>query len=48
MNRYAAREWLPDERPTLPGSPSTPSHSTLLRFAYAMVEFIVAITGGLG
>ncbi|PUA19855.1 MFS transporter [Glaciimonas sp. PCH181] len=48
MNHYVARKWLPDERPTLPGSPSTPAHSTPLRFAYGIVGFIVAITGGLG
>ncbi len=38
----------PDERPKLPGAPSTPNHPTPLRFAYAVVGFIVAITGGLG
>ncbi|RYX97852.1 MAG: MFS transporter [Comamonadaceae bacterium] len=32
----------------MPGSPSTPNHRTALRWAYAIVGFIVAITGGLG
>lgn len=48
MSRYAPREWLPHERPTLPGSPSTPLHSPPRRAAFALVGFIVAITGGLG
>ena len=48
MSRYAPREWLPHERPTLPGSPSTPLHSPSRRVAFAVVGFIVAITGGLG
>ena len=48
MSRYAPREWLPHERPTLPGSPSTPLHSPRRRVAFAVVGFIVAITGGLG
>lgn len=48
MSRYAPREWQPHERPTLPGSPSTPLHSPVRRAAFAGVGFIVAITGGLG
>lgn len=48
MSRYVPREWLPHERPTLPGSPSTPLHSPRRRVAFAVVGFIVAITGGLG
>ena len=48
MSRYAPREWQPHERPTLPGSPSTPLHSPARRAAFAVVGFIVAITGGLG
>ncbi|WP_019143138.1 MFS transporter [Noviherbaspirillum massiliense] len=48
MSRYHPREWLPHEKPALPGSPSTPHHPTARRLAYAAVGFIVAITGGLG
>jgi len=48
MNHYAPRDWLPHERPNLPGSPSTPLHSTPRRWAYAMVGLLVALTGGLG
>lgn len=48
MSRYAPREWLPHERPTLPGSPSTPLHSPSRRLAFGVVGFVVAITGGLG
>jgi MFS family permease len=48
MDVYAPQTWLPHERPLLPGSPSTPLHSTPRRVAYLLVGFIVAITGGLG
>ena len=48
MSRYAPREWLPHERPTLPGSPSTPLHSARRRAAFFVVGALVAITGGLG
>lgn len=48
MDRYASREWLPHEKPSLPGSPSTPLHSNPKRFAYGAVGLLVAITGGLG
>ncbi len=48
MSRYAPREWLPHERPALPGSPSTPLHSTRRRVAFFVVGVMVAITGGLG
>lgn len=47
-NKYTPREWAPHERPTLPGSPSTPLHSTGKRWAFALVGVIVALTGGLG
>ncbi|EPJ90357.1 MULTISPECIES: MFS transporter [Pseudomonas] len=47
-NKYAPRDWAPHERPTLPGSPSTPLHSTGKRWAFALVGVIVALTGGLG
>jgi MFS family permease len=48
MSKYAPREWAPDEKPMLPGSPSTPAHPTPLRFAYLFVGILITITGGLG
>jgi MFS family permease len=48
MDRYAPRSWLPHERPSLPGSPSTPEHSFPKRLAFALVGLLVALTGGLG
>jgi MFS family permease len=45
---YAPREWHPDERPTLPGSPSFPKHSMPRRVAYFLVGVLVTLTGGLG
>jgi MFS family permease len=48
MDVYAPQTWLPEERPTVPGSPSNPLHSTPRRVAFLLVGFIVAITGGLG
>ncbi|MBI6668617.1 MFS transporter [Pseudomonas syringae] len=47
-DKYAPREWAAHERPTMPGSPSTPLHSTARRSAFAVVGVIVALTGGLG
>ncbi|MEN5060219.1 MFS transporter [Luteimonas sp. TWI1416] len=47
-DRYAPRAWAPHERPMMPGSPSTPLHSTPMRVAYGVVGFVIAITGGLG
>lgn len=48
MSKYAPREWAPDEKPMLPGSPSTPAHPTRIRLAYLVVGILVTITGGLG
>jgi len=48
MSKYAPREWAPDEKPMLPGSPSTPAHPTRVRLAYLVVGILVTITGGLG
>ena len=48
MDKYAPRQWLPHEKPTIPGSPSTPLHPPLTRLAYGAVGLLVAITGGLG
>nr|WP_052170345.1 MFS transporter [Massilia sp. JS1662] len=45
---YAPRQWDPDERPTLPGGPSFPKHSTPRRIAYFLIGTLVTITGGLG
>lgn len=45
MSKYAPREWAPDERPMMPGSPSTPAHPTPLRFAYLFVGVLITITG---
>ncbi|MEN4752415.1 MFS transporter [Pseudomonas sp. Ps21-P2] len=47
-DKYRPHDWAPHERPTLPGSPSTPLHATPKRWAYAIVGVIVALTGGLG
>ncbi|MFJ4196003.1 MFS transporter [Pseudomonas sp. NPDC089534] len=48
MDHYAPRTWQPHEKPSLPGSPSTPLHSNPKRLAYALVGLLVALTGGLG
>jgi MFS family permease len=48
VSRYAPREWHPDEKPLMPGSPSTPEHPALRRLAYLLVGIIVTLTGGLG
>jgi MFS family permease len=48
MDKYTPRPWEPHERPSLPGSPSTPLHPTHKRWLFAMVGMLVAITGGLG
>ena len=47
-DKYRPHDWAPHERPTLPGSPSTPLHVTPKRWAFAVVGVIVALTGGLG
>uniref|UniRef100_UPI00384BB9EA MFS transporter n=1 Tax=Pseudomonas sp. NPDC087358 TaxID=3364439 RepID=UPI00384BB9EA len=47
-DKYTPHDWAPHERPTLPGSPSTPLHPTSKRLAFAIVGIIVALTGGLG
>lgn len=48
MSKYEVREWHPNEKPLMPGSPSTPDHSTARRFAYLFVGILVTLTGGLG
>jgi MFS family permease len=47
-DKYAPREWHPDERPTMPGGPSFPRHSTPRRIAFFLVGTLVTLTGGLG
>jgi MFS family permease len=47
-DKYAPRDWHPDERPTLPGSPSFPQHTPRRRLAYFLVGTLVTLTGGLG
>jgi hypothetical protein len=47
-DEYAPRNWDPDERPTLPGGPSFPHHSTPRRVAFFLVGTLVTLTGGLG
>ena len=46
-DKYVPRQWQPHERPTLPGSASTPLHPMRLRIAYGLVGTVVALTGGL-
>ncbi|MFP3345166.1 hypothetical protein R0J87_22050, partial [Halomonas sp. SIMBA_159] len=46
-DKYVPRQWQPHERPTLPGSASTPVHPTPRRIAFALVGIVVALTGGL-
>lgn len=48
MSQYAPIDWHPDEKPMLPGSPSTPNHPTWLRICYLLVGILVSLTGGLG
>jgi MFS family permease len=47
-DKYAPRDWHPDEKPTLPGSPSFPQHAPSRRLAYFLVGTLVTLTGGLG
>lgn len=47
-DKYAPREWHPDERPTMPGGPSFPAHSNARRVAFFLVGTLVTLTGGLG
>lgn len=45
---FKPQAWAPSERPSTPGAPSTPLHSTPKRWAYGVVGLIVALTGSLG
>lgn len=40
--------WTDDEKPSMPGSPSTPHHSPPVRVAYMLIALLLGITGGLG
>lgn len=40
--------WLPQERPFMPGSPASLDHPMPRRVAYALVALLVILTGGLG
>lgn len=44
---YAQREWLPHEKPMLPGSPSTPIHSPPKRIAFGLIGLLISLTGAL-
>ncbi|MBS6436917.1 MAG: MFS transporter [Pantoea sp.] len=46
-NPYAQREWLPHEKPMLPGSPSTPIHSPPKRIAFGLIGLLISLTGAL-
>jgi MFS family permease len=48
VDRYAPRDWHPDERPTMPGGPSFPAHSDPRRLAFFLIGTLVTLTGGLG
>lgn len=48
MSVYTPREWLPHEKPMLPGSPSTPHHPVHRRINFLLIGMLVTITGGLG
>jgi len=48
VDKYAPRDWHPDERPTMPGGPSFPAHSNPRRLAFFLVGTLVTLTGGLG
>jgi len=47
-DKYAPRDWHPDERPTMPGGPSFPAHSAPRRVAFFLIGTLVTLTGGLG
>lgn len=47
-DEFRPQQWDPAERPSTPGAPSTPLHTTPKRWAYGIVGLIVALTGSLG
>lgn len=40
-------EFLPHERPFMPGSPATPTHPMVRRIGYALIGVLIALTSGL-
>ena len=47
QDEYAPTQWSPQERPQLPGSPSTPEHPLPRRIAFGLVALVLAMAGGL-
>ncbi|WP_095162784.1 HlyD family secretion protein [Pseudomonas sp. Irchel 3F5] len=43
MDKYATRQWLPHEKPSMPGSPSTPLHPVPKRLAFGLVGLLVVL-----
>jgi MFS family permease len=41
-------DWLPHERPLLPGSPSTPYFPTSFRIVHGLISLLIGVTGSLG
>jgi MFS family permease len=41
-------DWTDDERPTIPGSPSLPGHSPVMRAVHLLVAVLVSAAAGLG
>lgn len=41
-------DWSEDEKPSMPGSPSTPGHPFPVRIAYGLIALLIGVTGGLG
>lgn len=41
-------DWSPQERPMIPGSPSTPDMSATRRLAFGVTGLLLGITGGMG
>ncbi len=41
-------DWLPHERPLMPGSPSTPAFPTHFRIIHGLISLLIGITGSLG
>lgn len=41
-------DWLPHERPMLPGSPSTPVFPTSFRIVHGLISLLIGLTGSLG
>lgn len=48
MAQYIQHNWLPHEKPTFPGSPSTPDHPLSKRICFFLVGILVSLTSGIG